>query len=367
RRVRRTWLALGVAATALAALFVISVLVKPVLPQLNLRQSAHMPHATDACTQPTPNANATAEERALSAANVLKQTLQTTKVVPARRSSQIKVTPPPDTQAQGATNDTRTQVAQSTDAEQTQRADADVAQTQDATDVRSQQSDAQSQVLTPAGRPLAVGFYVNWDDSSYASLKRNLNELDWLVPEWIRLQDGDDPLVRDFAPKALDLVRRERPSMPILPLVQNYQNEQWNPQLLARAVATEQSRQRLINALLQTVDENKFRGVTIDLEEVPASSQSNLYRFMEELYSTFHQRGLIVAQAVPFDNSDWNYRAYEATTDYLMLMAYDQHWASSAPGSVASQTWFEQLLARRMRELDPSKTIVCVEIGRAHV
>src|SRR5438045_7321969 len=149
--------------------------------------------------------------------------------------------------------------------------------------------------------------------------------------------------------------------MPILPLVQNYQNEQWNPQLLARAVATEQSRQRLINALLQTVDENKFRGVTIDLEEVPASSQSNLYRFMEELYATFHQRGLLVAQAVPFDNSDWDYRAYEATTDYLMLMAYDQHWSASAPGSVASQTWFEQLLARRMRELDPAKTIVFVD------
>src|SRR5205085_11828746 len=229
-------------------------------------------------------------------------TLQTTKVVPARRPSQIKVTPPPDTQAQAATNDTRTQAAPSTDGGQTsQRADARVAQPQDATgvqpqdatNIQSQPSDAQAQVLTPAserpahssdddnqaqsaqdsnaqsssvqtpaGRPLAVGFYVNWDDSSYASLKRNLNELDWLVPEWIRLQDGDDPVVRDFAPKALDLVRRERPSMPILPLVQNYQNEQWNPQLLARLVATEQSRQRLINALLQTVDENKFRGVT---------------------------------------------------------------------------------------------------------
>ena len=95
KRVRRTWLALGVAATALAALFVVSVLVKPVLPQLNLRQSAHMPHATDARTQPTPPAGTTAEEKALSAASILKQTLQTTKVVSARRPSQIKVTPPP--------------------------------------------------------------------------------------------------------------------------------------------------------------------------------------------------------------------------------------------------------------------------------
>jgi len=180
------------------------------------------------------------------------------------------------------------------------------------------------------------------------------------VPEWIRLQDGDDPLVRDFAPQALDLVRRVRPTMPILPLVQNYQNEEWNPQLLARAIATEQSRQKLIGALLQTVEENRFGGVTIDLEEVPTASQPNLYAFMRELHDTFHSRGLLVAQAVPFDDDDWNYKAYAATSDYLMLMAYDQHWASSAPGSVASQNWFEQLLAKRMRELDPSKTIVCV-------
>ncbi|HST50805.1 MAG TPA: glycosyltransferase [Pyrinomonadaceae bacterium] len=363
KRVRRTWLALGVAATALAAVFVISVLVKPVLPQLNLRQSAHIPHAVDARTQVTTQPTTPAEAKARAAADELKQTLRTTKVVPARRPSQIKVTPPTGAQAQITTGINQTATSTQQDSAQPQLSSPASARTASHVSDDEQAQPAQvsnEQPSVPAGRPLAVGFYVNWDDSSYASLKRNIKELDWLVPEWIRLQDGDDPLVRDFAPQALDLVRRERPSMPILPLVQNYQNEDWNPQLLARAVATEQSRQKLINALLQTVTDNKFGGVTIDLEEVPASSQANLYKFMQELYAAFHQRGLLVAQAVPYDDDDWDYRAYEATTDYLMLMAYDQHWASSAPGSVASQGWFEQLLARRMRELDPAKTIVCV-------
>ena len=45
KRVRRTWLALAVAATALAAVFIVSVLVNPILPQLNLRQYAHTPRA----------------------------------------------------------------------------------------------------------------------------------------------------------------------------------------------------------------------------------------------------------------------------------------------------------------------------------
>ena len=101
KRVRRTWLALAVAATALAAVFIVSVLVNPILPQLNLRQYARAPRA-DATPQPTPTPPLTrAAERAARAADELKKTLKTTKVVPARRPSQMQVTPPP-AQAQGA-------------------------------------------------------------------------------------------------------------------------------------------------------------------------------------------------------------------------------------------------------------------------
>ena len=50
--------------------------------------------------------------------------------------------------------------------------------------------------------PLTVGFYVNYDDTSYASLKRNIDKIDWLAPEWIRLRDGDDPLVLRFRPES---------------------------------------------------------------------------------------------------------------------------------------------------------------------
>src|ERR1044072_376546 len=77
-------------------------------------------------------------------------------------------------------------------------------------------------------RPTTVGFYVNWDDTSYASLTRNIEKIDWFSPEWVRLQDGDNPLVLDFDEKALDLIHKEKPNMPILPLVQNYQDEVWN-------------------------------------------------------------------------------------------------------------------------------------------
>ena len=318
RRTRWTWFAAAVAATAVVGVFVTSVLVNPLLPALNLRPLTALPNAGDAAApRPTPPATTRRGLALHKAQQELQQALAKTNVVPAKRPSQLPVAPPP------------------------------------------QRPLAAAQQASPS-RPLAVGFYVNWDDSSYASLKRNLAQLDWVVPEWVRLQDGEDPLVRDIHRPALDLLRRERPELPIIPLVQNYRDERWNPGLLARAVATEESRGRLVKSLFQLVDENRFGGVCIDFEEVPAASQENLKRFMRELHEAFRPRGFVVAQAVPFDDSDWDYPAYAALNDYLILMGYDEHWESSAPGSIAGEGWFERTLERRMSELDPAKTIVAV-------
>ena len=178
--------------------------------------------------------------------------------------------------------------------------------------------------------------------------------------EWGRLQEGSDPLARDIDSRVLDLVRRERAEMQIIPLVQNYRNERWDPALLERTLADQTSRARLIESLVRFVSENKFAGVCIDFEEVSATSQANLLLFMQTLRAAFSLRGWILAQAVPFDNPDWNLRAYAAVTDYLLMMAYDQHWSASAAGPIAAQDWFERNLASRMRELEPAKTIICI-------
>jgi cellulose synthase/poly-beta-1,6-N-acetylglucosamine synthase-like glycosyltransferase/peptidoglycan/xylan/chitin deacetylase (PgdA/CDA1 family)/spore germination protein YaaH len=213
----------------------------------------------------------------------------------------------------------------------------------------------------PNGNPVAVGFYVNWDSSSLTSLKRNISQLDWVVPEWVRLSgDEGNPLVLDIDDEAVDFIHQQRPDMPVLPLVQNYKNEQWNTDILVKAISTEARRQGLITALLDVVAKNNFGGLTIDIEEVPASSQTDLFIFIDELHQELQKRNLILAQAVPFDNPDWNYRAFANVTDYLMLMAYDEHWSDGEAGPVAGQDWFEEALSTRMKELSPAKTIVCI-------
>lgn len=224
-------------------------------------------------------------------------------------------------------------------------------------------------------KPLSIGFYIDWDESSFSSLERNLDHLDWVMPQWIHLVSakpgessiadelsGQDtsPSERDQAIKALNLIRQRRPQISIIPMVQNLTDEKWEKDLLARAIADEASRQNLISALSTYVEQNKFAGICIDFEEPLPESQANLLRFMQELHAAFQPRGWVVVQSVPFSDDEWNYREYAAATDYLLLMAYDEHYAGKEPGSIASQGWYEGLLSKRLTELNPARTIIAL-------
>lgn len=313
RRWRYGSLSTAAVITILAGTLIVSIMVNPILPRVDLPQNGVLPTAEDTKPKLAPPITTRAAQRAQKAATELKHTLRETQATAAREKAHHASVPAPGTAPVGNSS-----------------------------------------------KPLAIAFYVNWDDASYSSLKRNLGQLDWLVPEWLRLRDGDDPLVREIEPRALDLVHQQRPDLPILPLVQNYRNEEWDGGILSRAVGDEAARQKLIAALSQTVADQHFGGVTIDLEDAPPAAQTNLLTFIRELHAAFRPHGWLVAQAVPFDNPEWNYRNYAAETDYLLLMAYDQHWSSSSAGPIASQDWFRSVLQKRMAELDPSKTIVCI-------
>jgi cellulose synthase/poly-beta-1,6-N-acetylglucosamine synthase-like glycosyltransferase/peptidoglycan/xylan/chitin deacetylase (PgdA/CDA1 family)/spore germination protein YaaH len=317
RRVRRTWLALAVIVTALAGIFIASVLVNPALPSLNVRPLASLPNTADIKPKPPNVPKTPSEQKARKAQAELQHALAQTRVVPGRRRSHVPIVPPP----------------------------------------------LLPPPTVPENRPLSIGFYINWDESSYASLKRNLDHLDWVIAEWSHLEatsDGSTSLETDVDAPALNWIRLTRPQVQVIPMVQNLVDEKWQPDLLARAVGDEAGRQRLITALTDFVQQNKFPGVCIDFEEPPPATQQALLTFIQELHQAFGAKGLFVIQAVPFDDPDWRYKEYAAATDYLMLMAYDQHWAGSDPGSVAAQDWYESNIAKRMHELNPAKTIVAL-------
>lgn len=209
-------------------------------------------------------------------------------------------------------------------------------------------------------KPLAIGFYVNWDDSSYASLKRALPQLDWVVPSWLSLQGDDMTLSINVDSKALDYIRQNKPQTAILPMLQNATDGNWDGDRLARMLADPGQRAAHIAQIERFLATGQFQGLVIDFESIPPAAHDNLLRFLGELKTVFASHHWTLAVAVPFDDNHWDYAAYAQASDYLMLMAYDEHWEEGRPGSIASQDWFETLLAKRMKQLDPRRVILCL-------
>ncbi|WP_409305900.1 glycosyltransferase [Peribacillus sp. SCS-155] len=187
------------------------------------------------------------------------------------------------------------------------------------------------------------GFYVNWDENSKSSFKKNVDSITTLVPEWLQLTPGlslksskDTSIVREA--KAHDVK--------ILPLVTNFINNKWDGDLLHQLFTVPGAEDHFIQDMLAHVRENDFDGINIDFEEINPKDKDNFTDFMAKVYKAFHQHGLMVTVDVPPNNDSFDYPSLAASTDRMIVMLYDQHHALSTPGPVASAGWVKENLAQ---------------------
>lgn len=214
-------------------------------------------------------------------------------------------------------------------------------------------------VGTP-GRALSMGFYANWDDNSLPALKRALPQLDWVIPAWLNLQGPEMGLHSEMNALAVEAIGQIKPGIPVLPMIQNSVEGSWDGPGLARLLADPARRAARLQEIIAFLEANKMQGLTVDFESVPKTAQKDLLDFLGEISTEFDKRDWELLVCVPFDDPDWDYAAYADAADFLVLMAYDEHWEEGAPGSIAGQAWFEATLDKRMKDLDPSQTIIAI-------
>ena len=233
--------------------------------------------------------------------------------------------------------------------------------TDEKTEIKPKKTFVRSTNLKSASR--VIGFYVNWDDNSFTSLKQNIASLDVLMPEWLHLSEQtvkSDDLVKQT--KALELIRRIRPNLKIDVLINNYNSttQDWDSAGLAKTLISAASRKGVIDQLQTFLELYKLNGVNIDFENVPDAAQGNLVKFMQQLYARFHPLKFEVTESVPLDDTMFQYKALAAASDQLVLMGYDEHEDSSQAGAVASQSWLTDNIAERIAQIGANKIILGV-------
>lgn len=63
---------------------------------------------------------------------------------------------------------------------------------------------------------------------------------------------------------------------------------------------------------------------------------------------------------LPLNNSNIDYIATAAVVDKIILTAYDENWATSDPGAIASHLWYSNNIALRLNEIPHEKLFISI-------
>ncbi|MBN8808307.1 MAG: glycosyltransferase [Sphingomonas sp.] len=217
------------------------------------------------------------------------------------------------------------------------------------------------QVAKSAGNvPLAIAFHVPWDSASADSLRRHINELDWVIPGWVSVTGPNHQITTDpdTAGRAVINGATRRPL--ILPMVANIQNGVWDPTGIAAMLHDPKLRKKFLDWLEPWLVANHSGGAFFDFEQLPPSSQADYLAFMREANTRFDRHGWVIAMAVPVGDPAWKIADYAKIVDRVFLMAYDEHENSGEPGPVASQSWFAKSVADAARGVPADKLVVTI-------
>jgi len=220
-----------------------------------------------------------------------------------------------------------------------------------------------------SGKPVVAAYYVNWEETSRASLRRNVREITHFFPEWFHL-NGDGRTFADVRipedKSDIDPFVRSH-GIPIIPVINNY-NEAgakahggpWDTGAIHRLVANPANRAAFIASLRSLLVASKWQGINLDFEEIAQDDRDALTEFVKELHEAFKPAGLLVTQAVQLESDGFDIPALAQYADAVIPMAYDQHSPGdeNGAGAIAGIDWTRNRLAEMFRQVPANKVIL---------
>jgi cellulose synthase/poly-beta-1,6-N-acetylglucosamine synthase-like glycosyltransferase/spore germination protein YaaH/peptidoglycan/xylan/chitin deacetylase (PgdA/CDA1 family) len=208
---------------------------------------------------------------------------------------------------------------------------------------------------------IRAAFYTPWyaNSPSYKSLVQYGRNLNLVFPEWYFIKpDGG----LDARADAQGLAVMRKYGMKIVPMLSNFNSsiKNFDGKLINELLHNEQKQELLIRQLADTLTSNQFNGINIDFEEINQPSDEYLTAFIKKLYGIFHPKGLLVTIDIAVNDTDYNLDELDDYTDYIVLMAYDEHSDATDAGPISSQKWIEAALDNAAKTIDSKKIILGV-------
>ena len=147
----------------------------------------------------------------------------------------------------------------------------------------------------------------------------------------------------------------------VWPLITN----QFDPDMTSKILANESMWERYKQGLINYATEYGYDGYNFDFENIHYKDKAQLTKFVDFLAKGLRTYNLYTSIDVTgYSNSEnwslvYDRKAYADAVDYVVLMAYDETWASSnIAGPVASYPWVRKHTEQMLSEVPASKLVL---------
>jgi spore germination protein YaaH len=160
--------------------------------------------------------------------------------------------------------------------------------------------------------------------------------------------------------------------IPLVPSIANRTNGLWAYEPVANMLHNPDAMTRHINDIVALVQRERYDGIDIDYEDLPATDRQMFTTFVTRLADALHDKDKILTIAVFAKTTDagedgrnagQDYAAIGAAADEVRVMAYDYNWSESQPGPVAPLPWVRDVLTYAKSQIPAEKIVLGVAVS----
>lgn len=198
-------------------------------------------------------------------------------------------------------------------------------------------------------------------NSNISSVLSGTKGLNVISPSWFYLKDDNGGIGSLASSDYVNYCHQH--NIEVWALVSNFgaaDQGLTNPDLTTILTHTS-SRDNLVNNLISAAIQYNLDGINVDFESVDPAVGDAYIQFIRELSLKCANNGIVLSvdNYVPTDYTAFYNRAEQALfADYIIIMAYDEHYSGSEPGSVASIGWVTEGVKNTLKEVPADQIIL---------
>lgn len=161
-------------------------------------------------------------------------------------------------------------------------------------------------------------------------------------PTWLHLSDAAGNISGQILPSVVTYAHQHH--IQVWALIDN----QFNATLTHQVLQNAKARANLEAELVYQAKQYHLDGINVDFENVAAADRDAFTKFIQELHAQLSPLHIMVSVDLSpdivqlRDNEAFFHAGLAAAADYVVLMAYDEHWSNDqVPGPVADVPWVE--------------------------